>query len=212
MISINATSPAENPPRFTCRVVRQWCAISGHQRLRHIAACTSCQAYFAASQSWEDALRRDATDVIAETLTTSAALEQNILRAVRLSAMRPENSRRFFPGRTWAVGALGAIAAAMAVVAAFVTLNPGSTPGMQPRLAEASTAEEAAVIIDTVETLSSELVESVIPSASQMVSKNPLQQELGMVYSDMRSALDFLKLNFLPSVPTNSEPVRAQRI
>ena len=208
MISINVPSSSE-PPLLACRFVRQWCAIFNEQRSGHVAACTSCQTYFAASRSLEETLRQDASEVGFDTFTASPALERNILRAVRLSAPEPENVRRSFPGRTWAVGALGAIAA---VVAVFVTLDRDATSRVEPRLAEASTAEEAAVIIDTVETLSNELVGSVIPSAGMLVSKNPLQQELGMVYSDMRSALDFLKLNFLPTTPTSTEPAQAQRI
>ena len=209
MISINVTASSENQPRLACRFVRQWCAIFSDRRPSHVAACTSCRAYFAASRSLEETLRRDAPDISSEAFATSGALEQNILRAVRISARKPENSRRSFPGRTWTVGALGAIAA---VVAVFVTLDRNSTSRVETRLVESSTAEDAAVIIDTVETLSSELVDSVIPSAGMLVSKNPLQQELGLVYSDMRSALDFLKLNFLPTTPANAEPAQAQRI
>ena len=212
MISINVTSPEETRPRLTCRVVRQWCAIFSDQQPGHVDACASCQAYFAASRSLEETLRLNASEFRADAFTAPPELERNILRAVRISAAQPQEPRRSFPGRSWAVGALGAIAALVAIVATFVTLDRDSSSGVQPRVAEASTAEEAAVIIDTVETLSSELVESVIPSAGELVSKNPLQQELGLVYSDMRSALDFLKMNFLPSVPANAEPAQAQRI
>ncbi len=212
MISINVTSPEENHPRLTCRIVRQWCAIFGDHQPAHVAGCSSCRAYFVTAHSLEKTLRRDAPQVSAEAFTASPALERNILRAVRISATSPVNSRRALPIRAWAIGAFGAVATVVAVVAAFITLDRDSTSRVQPRLAEAPTAEEAAVIIDTVETLSSELVESVIPSAGQLVSKNPLQQELGLVYSDMRSALDFLKLNFLPTVPANAEPAQAQRI
>jgi hypothetical protein len=212
MISINVTSPEANQPRLTCRIVRQWGAIFGEHQPGHVAGCTSCQAYFSAAQSLEKTLRSDAAQVSAEAFTASPALERNILRVVRISATNPVDSRRSFPIRAWAIGVFGAVAAVMAVVAAFVTLDRDSTSRVQPRLAETSTTEEAAVIIDTVETLSSELVDSVIPSAGEFVSKNPLQQELGMVYSDMRSALDFLKLNFLPTVSANAEPAEAQRI
>ena len=42
---------------------------------------------------------------------------------------------------------------------------------------------------------------SVVPSAQTLVADNPLQHELDSVYSDTRSALDFLALNFLPTAP-----------
>jgi hypothetical protein len=67
-------------------------------------------------------------------------------------------------------------------------------------------ATEAAVIVDAVETFSNRLVDSVIPSAGKLVAQNPLQEEIGSVYSDMRSALDFLALNFLPASTTRAEP------
>jgi hypothetical protein len=209
MTSINAPSSGANRPRLVCRFVRQWCAIFSDHPPHHVVSCASCQAYFAASQTLDETLRRNAPVVTSEAFATSGDLERNILRAVRASATTQENSRRSFPRRTWALGGLGALAA---VVAVLVTLDRDATSGTRPLLAEASTAEEAAVIIDTVESLSTELVDSVIPSAGALVSKNPLQQELGLVYSDMRSALDFLKLNFLPTIPANAEPAQSQRI
>ena len=212
MISIHVTSPEQNQPRLTCRLVRQWCALFGRRQPSHVAGCTSCRVYFATAQSLEETLRRDASEASAEAFSASSALERNILRAVRSSAMKPENTRGSFTVRTWAVGALGALAAFVALLATFVTLDRDSTSRAQPRLAETPTSEEAAAIIETVETISSELVDSVIPSAGKLVSQNPLQQELGLVYSDMRSALDFLKMNFLPTVPANAEPAEMQRI
>ncbi len=59
--------------------------------------------------------------------------------------------------------------------------------------------EDAALLVDAVESFSHRLTDSVIPSAGQLVKTNPLQDELGSVYADMRSAIDFLALNFLPS-------------
>jgi hypothetical protein len=52
---------------------------------------------------------------------------------------------------------------------------------------------------------------SVVPKAQTLVVDNPLQHELDSVYSDTRSALNFLALNFLPTTPATPtlQPVGA---
>jgi hypothetical protein len=92
-----------------------------------------------------------------------------------------------------------------AIAAGVFAVNFGVLQVDQVRGPEPSTAEQTAAILETVETLSTQLMESVIPRAGGIVSTNPLQEELGLVYSDMRSALDFLALNFLPTAPPSSE-------
>jgi hypothetical protein len=95
-----------------------------------------------------------------------------------------------------------------------VLLNRHSTPGQPREGIEAVAANESAVILSTVEAMSTQLVDTVIPAAGEFVAHNPLQEELGLVYSDVRSALDFLALNFLPTAaaPQNSTTPPTRRI
>ncbi|MEO6244258.1 MAG: hypothetical protein ABIQ12_02375, partial [Opitutaceae bacterium] len=51
---------------------------------------------------------------------------------------------------------------------------------------------------NAVGTLSRRLVETVIPTAGEFAANNPLRQEFDAIYSDARSAVGFLALNFLP--------------
>lgn len=204
----NAASSLDDRPRLICRIVRQGCVFSD-RRPAHVNACPSCLAYFQAEDAFENSLRTTAGHARRE-LPSSPDFEDTILRAVRSSTPNPDRSHRHAPNRTWVFGGLSA-AAAIAVVALALNIDPPSRPA--PRSASASTAEDAAIILNTVETLSTELVGTVIPSAGHFVADNPLQQELGYVYSDVRSALDFLALNFLPAAPTQpASPERSRSI
>ena len=118
-------------------------------------------------------------------------------RAVREAAAEPSEPARPTFGRLWT---LGGLAATGALAALLISAN------LRPRVdehgpANLTTADGAAVVVSAVQSLSSGLVDSVIPSAGELVAENPLQRELGSVYSDVRSALDFLALNFLPTTP-----------
>jgi hypothetical protein len=158
--------------------------------------------YFQAVDALDNALRREAIGSNRAGFAANSILERDILRAVRSAdPKRRAPSRR--PNGIWAAGLLSA-AAATAVVALWP--GPGHPVDSTNRQASGLAAEDAAVIIRTVETLSTEFVDSVIPAAGGLVAENPLQRELSSVYSDMRSALDFLALNFLPD--TRVEPAR----
>jgi hypothetical protein len=208
MKTTSDSSASETRPPLVCRIVRQWCAVS-HTTPKHATTCASCRAYFAATDELDAALRRDAARSKARAFAPSATLEQQILRAVRSSASESTRDRSSYSSRMWALGGLCVAAAAVAITLA---LRPDASQESNARMASAGSAEDAAVILRTVESLSTQLVVSVLPSAGELVVHNPLQEELGSVYSDMRSALDFLALNFLPNTRLETPPEPQRRI
>lgn len=202
--SLNPASRPAGAPRLVCRLVRHWSALRGADSPRHAASCPDCQAYFNALDTLDRGLRHDAVARSAET-AGSDALERDILRAVRQSAARP-TERRSPRGAGWM---LAGLATAASIALAMVFFERASQSGESiARSDPMSSQAEAQAIVNAVETFSDRLVGSVIPSAGELVARNPMQQEMGSVYSDMRSALDFLALNFLPTsaatTPTRS--------
>lgn len=197
------SAPSPRPhvrPRLTCRVVRAWCVVSGN-RARHLAACADCQAHFAANAAWEEALRHDARRARETSPAASATLERRILQAAKNAAKR-KPARPFTWHRGLAIASMSAAAAA-AAIAISVSLQRPSAPPVDSH--PPGTAADAALIVDAVENISNQFVDEVLPSAGALVAQNPLQQEIGAVYSDLRSAIDFLALNFLPSAESNPE-------
>jgi hypothetical protein len=199
-----STAASSDRPRLVCRVVRQWSALSQPPHSGHGITCVDCRNYFAAIQSLETELR----DHAGATRLGPAGDEfaQQIIQTVRTEAsasMRAGSSSR---GRLWTFGA----AVAAAGVALLLALNFKSQPGTK-LAAQPSSSEEAEVIVTAVQSLSRGLVDSVIPSAGKLVATNPLQEELGLVYSDMRSALHFVALNFLPTTAAAPAPQPARR-
>jgi hypothetical protein len=207
MKAIN-TMPESNstPPRLTCRVLRLGRIVFANWNSRHVAACPECQAYYRAGSALENALRLEARQM-AETGNVARDYERRLLQAIRDSRRSAEPARRASWNPGWATGGL-ASAAALAVAAFF--LGRDTAPPARDDLPGPLAAADAELIVETVESLSNQFVDTVIPSAGKAVAVNPLQQEIGLVYSDMRSALDFLALNFLPSVPSapSSPPTR----
>lgn len=210
---------AASRPRVVCRLVRQWCAIADPANSKHVATCADCRDYFQAVNALEAGLRREAHVPSRDVIAPSAGLEREILRAVRASTAKVRSA----PVRAWRgwkpVLLGGAAAAVLAIGATFVVLNrpamevamtgPQSTTAISTSNTVA--AADAAMLVDAVDTLSNKLTGSVIPSAGAMVANNPLQQELGLVYADARSALDFLALNFLPRATAASAPPTRRR-
>ncbi len=194
--------------RPICRMVRQWAAITGQETTAHTGHCAECQKYFSGVLTLESALRRDARESRAHAaIADTHRLEEGIMRSVRGAAADSAGipARSF---RSWAVGVVGIAAAAVVAVLSF---GPqGARPTVEGR--STAPAEEVAVILTTVESLSNGLVDKVIPSAGELVAENPLQREFGSVYSDVRSAIDFLALNFLPATRVTAEPVPARQI
>lgn len=182
--------------RFTCRIVRRWCALTEAAAPQHAARCVACQEYFAAVASLEEALRRDA---LRSTPLPSIGFEQRILSTVRTSGRELEVAA---PRRTAWLPAWTGFAALVAVALVLAWSNRPPRPPVDLR----STAADAALVVDTVENLSSQLVDSVIPTTAQFVARNPLQQEASSLYADARSAIGFLAMNFLPKGKDNAPP------
>jgi hypothetical protein len=192
-------------PRFTCRIVRLWSVLSGQPQSRHATTCAGCRSYFAALDDLESGLRRDAGVANASRSTDDFA--QQIIRTIRAETSNPTRQAPSVKGRMWTFGGL-AIAACLAFVVSL-KFSPRSADRV---IGNPSTADGAEVIVSAVQSLSSGLVDSVIPSAGELVATNPLQQELGSVYSDVRSALDFLALNFLPTTAAPDTAPRPRQI
>jgi hypothetical protein len=185
------TLPAVSP-RPVCRMVRTCNAVFSTRSARHLAACADCRAYFASVQELDVTLREAATQISRETPAASTGFERRIMHAVREAASEAAPARAERRSH-WARGlALASVAAIAALVFTRQSWLPRSDDSAQ-------FANDAAVLVDAVESLSTRLTDSVIPSAGQLVAQNPMQDELGSVYADVRSAIDFLAFNFLPS-------------
>lgn len=182
----------KTPPsraRWSCRIVRHWSS----EESSHVAACADCQRFFAAGRVLESALRRDALQHAVE---PDHGFEQRLLRAVRQAEAAP--AREDGSRRSLGIWAVGAALAAVACAVIVLQRGPGAGPGT---VAAGSAAEDAALLVEAVQSLSDRMVDSVIPSAGALVADNPLQRELDSLQTDARSALRFLALNFLPAEP-----------
>ncbi len=187
------TSPE---PRFRCRVARTARALVDGAGERHALGCADCQAFFLTAETLDQELRRDASALRAAVAEPSSELAQNILRAIREEAVvsRPVRFRK----PVWAMSAI-AVAAMVAVIVVQWPMTPS-----RPMVA---TADDTEAIVQALENLSVKLTDTVIPQTGEILANNSLQKELGSVYADARSALDFLVLNFLPAAPrSESEP------
>jgi hypothetical protein len=181
--------------RLACRLARTVSAVREYSPARHLAACPDCQAWLAASTQLDTALRRSAP---AARPPTAGDLDARILAAVRAAEADAAPASAATPVRGWLALATGLTVAA---VLAF-TFSPGLRPDrIRP-------ADEAAALAATVGTLSAQLVAEVLPTAGTLLAENPLQDELTAVYSDARSALNFLALNFLPGTAADTPAPR----
>jgi len=107
--------------RFICRVVRGCLSIFGDTSgpeprgfgASHVAACEDCQQFFGACDELAMALKRDA---VRQWRDAPPSLEQNIMRAVRLSTKDSAGSVRSSRGAWRSFGAVAACALAVAVV------------------------------------------------------------------------------------------------
>ncbi len=192
-MSSSSLSTPNPTPRLRCRCVRAWCALGG-SAAGHLAQCAECRTYFAAGETLDAALRRDAA-INREPADPERV--RDILQAVRTSVAPTEARER----RSWsALWPIATAAAAAAVVVGFSLRGRGEV--MPP----GNSTTEARVLADQVKSFSSNLVESVLPSAGEMVANNPMQDELDAIYTDAKSAWGFLALNFVPSVqPTGRD-------
>ena len=184
-----STTPSSRP-RFVCRLVRLWYSVLGPTaggRSRHIETCADCRQFFHAANDLESALRRDAGRYAP---VPPEGIERRIMQAVQRS------TRTARPARSPVALILAGSAVAAVVLIAFFVKYP-AFPG-RDGTATNPTAQvnDALVVARSISTL---WQNSVVPSAQTLVADNPLQHELDSVYSDTRSALNFLALNFLPT-------------
>lgn len=177
-------SPASSRPRFVCRFARLWHApdSAAAAPAPHVARCAACREYFATAARFDARLHSAAAS---EAVEVSAGLERRIIQAVA-RAQRP--AARSPAGFRWLAGAA---AAAVALAVAFIARDHAPAP------ARPIAAGPAAVALDPAATTPD--WETVVPTARALAAENPLQTELNSVYSDARTALRFLALNFLPS-------------
>ncbi len=183
------TTPSSRP-RLFCQVVRRWSVVVDRGGAPHAASCADCRAYFAATQDFEAALRRDAGAWAQLAPTPSVGFEQRVAKAVA----RAKAPATVIRSHTWH-GAWAA-AASLAVVAALVVFRPASGPTPDDLRAKDALGTGA------VQAVSRGLVETVIPTTGALVANNPMQREFDAIYSDARSALGFMALNFLPAGST----------
>ena len=213
---MTTTPPTPPSVRFACRLVRLRSALAGPGPAvaRHVAGCAECRAHFAAGAALDARLRQGARAAIASPPATAASaagtvppadraavgsaaprtgFESDLLRAVRQA--RAEAAVAAPPARRspWVRAGLWSAGVACAVFAIAVLVGYGTG-----RRSTAVLAAESAAMADVVRAASTRLVDTVIPVAGTAVADNPLQHELGAVAADVRSALDFLAMNFLP--------------
>jgi len=191
----NLTTSSANP-RFTCQVVRFARALMENVGGAHVSSCPDCQVFYRAMGELDAALRRE-TPATREAIVgeSSSELERSIMRAVREAKAAADPAPSRLPGWTWALSGV----AAAAVAAVFVFHQPAASSH-----AVAGPSDDALAVIDAVESFSTKLTERVIPATGSLAANNPLQRELGSVYTDARSALNFLALNFLPGATVAS--------
>lgn len=177
-------------PRFRCRVARTARALVDGAGEGHALGCADCQVFFSAAEALDHDLRCEASALRAAVPEPSSELAYAILRAVREDAVasRPIRSRK----PVWVMSAI----AVGAIVAVVFVQSPVS-----PSRQMAVITDDTEAIVQAVEKLSVKLTDTIIPTTGEILANNPLQKELGSVYTDARSALDFLVLNFLPAAP-----------
>lgn len=196
------TSSTTRPGTF-CRVVRAWSAVTGDPSrgwtARHVASCACCREFFSASAELENRLRRTAPQQLRN---LPQGFEQRMDRVIA-DVVREQRVTQSSGSRLVLWGGMAGAAATIAL--AFVLLRPAT---ITPTIAERD-PDPAAILDESVQVareLNDRFWNDVAPSANSLVQANPLQQEIGAVYADAQSALQFLALNFLPKSSTTSTP------
>lgn len=192
--------------RLTCRVVRAWSVLGGAPRkgapARHVAGCPECRAHFAAESELEARLRRAAPHHLQP---LPDGFEHRMERALAAAAREDRAPAR--PATPWlALGSAFAGVAAVIVLAVFL-MRPADRPASSDAVADAA-ADPKAVLEESMQVaqaLNDRFWNDVAPTATSFVRENPLQQEMSAVYSDARSALQFLARNFLPDNAGNEK-------
>jgi hypothetical protein len=166
-------------PRLVCWVVRSVRVLFEKTGNAHISTCADCRAFYRTAGELDRELRNAGVALRRVAMDPTHDLAGSILRAVREkkseTAPAPAHSRT----PMWAVGMSAMAAAAIAVVIYFqAPAVPGPT---------SSGAADALAVVEAVEDFSIKLTETVIPATGAMMANNPLQRELGSVYSDARA-------------------------
>lgn len=188
MKPVNAPRP---DTRFTCQVVRFWSSVRNDDAppARHLERCESCRCFFSSVDQLQLHLRHSARPLS----TPPSGLENRILHALDRSealAIRKPQHRLF----TTSV----ALCVVVFSVAALWRLN--LVPFLGPNANTAGEyATEVAALIAAVRAMPSDLRVKIEEPTAQLVQKNSLGREVENVYSDAKSALDFLSANFLPA-------------
>ena len=193
-------------PRFACRLVRAWAAIREGETetergsfeaglppaaRRHAAGCPECRRFFAESRGLEQALRRGAAFGLPP---IPEGLERRV--AVAVAKSQPPEARPF-PWRAAVAGGVAALA-----LAVFVFDRESRVP---PRASgEEIGAADVNRLAAEVNRLPGAIWESARPSAAAVWTEEPLRREADAVYSDARSAVVFLKANFIPDSETQA--------
>lgn len=191
------TAPSSAPVRVTCQVIRFWSAVRSENTAPspHLENCPSCRDFFVFTQQLQTRLRQDACQVA---VTPPPGMEGRIMEAIRFSAPPRRESHRN-SGLSFALA--GGAAALVCVGLWQFHLGPfgghgTGTPGEY-------TADVAALVA-AVRSLPSDLSQKIASPTVQLAQDNSLGREVENVYSDARSALDFLALNFLPASSTDA--------
>jgi hypothetical protein len=202
--NLNPNRSPSAPVRLYCRLVRTFSAAGPMSR--HAETCADCRRYFQASAQLGAALRRDAVRFAPP---PPAGLERGIMQAIQAAMPSSEMARtRSRPASThagWWAGISVAVAAVMALAVGLMH-PPTSNPAQPNPSAGISVAENPAATTPTEESTVERLWNTFVPPAQKIATAEPLQDELDAVYSDTRSAIDFLALNFLPAEALHAQP------
>ncbi|MDB6174179.1 MAG: hypothetical protein JWL59_3490 [Chthoniobacteraceae bacterium] len=178
-------NPDATTPRLACRIVRLHLSFSdlesgGGFSSRHIASCDSCKGFLSAARALEMSLSHAAKS---ERQTVPIGLDRRIVSAVFHTAAPGPKATFSFRGLT-----LGTV---LALVIAAVVISR-KAPELPPVPSQADIVRVARMSPDNGWT-------RLRPSADRLLDAAPLQAEADAVYSDARSAIGFLAMNFLPA-------------
>lgn len=179
-------------PRLTCRVVQGWVSIMGDGAApapgtlgaQHVASCECCGRFFSHGRDLEASLRGAAAG---RSALVTPGLEQRIIAAVGRSAREAQTatSERARPG--FGMGALAWAGATASVALMILVFQPG-------RVTERS--RPGPTTVPRTEDLADNAADLTPSDALGLWDTAPLQREAEAVYSDARSALGFLAMNF----------------
>ncbi|MDB6152781.1 MAG: hypothetical protein JWL90_1234 [Chthoniobacteraceae bacterium] len=181
-------------PRLACRIIRIDLSFSdlengGGFSTRHLVSCNSCRGYLSAARALEMSLSHAAKN---ERQTVPIGLDRRIVSAVLHAAASGPKATFSFRGLT--------LGTALALVIAAVVISR-KTPELPPVPSQADFVSVAGMSPDNGWT-------RLRPSADRLLDAAPLQAEADAVYSDARSAIGFLAMNFLPAAHPAATPER----